>query len=138
MGNSYLEFRRDANGNIAGNIYTAYRCYIHDFGYGAIVVFQVVLAFFYGIWYEKLNYRSMKKNIDLNYVLFAWFMIILFRFSIYNGFFTNLAYFMFSYWYMFLFWKILLQLRISFRRNKDEGMSVSNNSDLYSLKERIK
>lgn len=111
----HLEFRLDANGNNAGNIYTAYRYYIYDFGYGSIAFFQILLAVFYGIWYERLSYRRLKKGIDLSYIMFAWFIVVLFRFSILNSFFDWLAGFVFAfYWAMFLFWRVFLSLRISF------------------------
>lgn len=111
-GGLFMEFRKAAGGYY-GNIYTGYREYIHDFGYGSIVVFQVVLAIFFGYWYEKITGRSLKRNIDLSFVFFAWFVsCVLFRFSIMNAFFTDLSYFVFTHWYVFVAWKWLLNLKI--------------------------
>ena len=127
METPYLEFRRDANGNMAGNVYTAYRCYIYDFGYASIIPFQILLAIFYGIWYEKLSCRKLKRGIDLSYILFTWFIVILFRFSIINSFFDRLAGFIFAYyWIMFLLWKILFSLKILKRNGNDVSLEKNN------------
>ncbi len=111
MKNVHLEFRRDAMGNSAGNIYTAYRYYIHDFGYESIAFFQIILAIFYSIWYEKLKMRKLKPNIDISFIMYSWFVLCLFRFSLMSSFFTSLAYFIFTHWYTFLFWKIVLNMK---------------------------
>lgn len=125
METPHLEFRRDANGNSAGNIYTAYRYYIHDFGYGPIVLFQVLLAMFYGVWYEKIKYRSLKTRIDLSFILYAWFCLELFRFSIKNEVFNAIARFLFLYWAIFLFWKLFLNLKVYFNKPRVED-SIPN------------
>ncbi len=114
----HLEFRRDANNNIAGNVYTAYRYYIHDFGYASIIIFQIILAIFYGIWYEKISNRKLKNGIDLGFIMYAWFCIPLFRFSITNEFFSKATQFLYSYLIVFFVWKLLLRCKISFKKNK--------------------
>lgn len=113
---SFLEFRRDAKNNVAGNVYTGYRSYIHDFGYFSIILFQAILALFYSIWYERLRCKPMKSGINLNFILYAWFCLALFRFSITNEVFSRMAQFIFLYWLLFLGWKILLNLKLSFKR----------------------
>lgn len=133
MRTANLEFRQDANGNRAGNVYTGYRYYIHDFGYGSMMLFQVLTALFYGVWYEKLRHRELKKNIDLSYILFAWFVLELFRFSLMARFFDSLAAFLFTYWYIFLFWKVFLGLRISLKHKK----SLNSSQRFESLQNKI-
>lgn len=131
MENANLEFRIDAKGNRAGNVYTGYRFYIHDFGYVSIIFIQIFLALFFGIWYEKLNYRQLKTNVDLSFVLFAWFMLTIFRFSITESFFNWLAAFVFTYWYVFLLWKILFNLKISSGRKNN--LRQQNTSSIKGL-----
>ncbi len=114
MKNGFLEFRKDANGNSAGNVYTAYRYYIHDFGYESIIFFQIFIGIFYGIWYEKIKKRTLKNNIDIGLVMYAWFILCLFRFSLTQSFFTFLSYFIFTHWYVFVLWKILLTIKIKY------------------------
>lgn len=126
MTTRHLEFRKDAKGNSAGNIYTAYRYYIHDFGYGSIVIFQILLGLFYSIWYEKIFMRKMKNGIDLSFILYAWFMLVLFRFSLMNSFFTSMSYFVFTHWYVFLAWKIFMSLGI--KKPTAKGIEVNNES----------
>lgn len=111
MNNVHLEFRRDANGNSAGNIYTAYRYYIHDFGFESIIFFQIGLAIFYGIWYELLNRRELNKKIDISFIIYGWFVICLYRYSLMSTFFTFLSYFVFTHWYTFIFWKLFLNVK---------------------------
>lgn len=113
----FLEFRKTVRGG-SGNVYTGYRSYIHDFGYLSIIPFQIILAMFFGIWYEKISRRKVKNGIDLSFVIFAWFMAFgLFRFSIANTSFTYMAYFaLTSRWVMFLFWKWFFGLKITMKR----------------------
>ena len=110
--NSFMEFRYSKNGIRVGNIYTGYREYIHDFGYGSIVFFQTILAIFYGVWYEKLNNRNLRSNVDISFIVYAWFILCIYRFTIMNSFFSYLATFVFYYWYIFLFWCLFLRLKI--------------------------
>ncbi|MBR3132333.1 oligosaccharide repeat unit polymerase [Candidatus Saccharibacteria bacterium] len=128
--NSFLEFRKAVSGNY-GNIYTGYRDYIHDFGFGSIILFQIMLALVFGIWYEKLNCRRLKNNIDLSFIFFAWFVAaILFRFSIMNASFSTLSYFIFTHWYVFFFWKIILNLKFTSTRMIDKAISVKREEPL--------
>ena len=122
---SFLEFRQAVQGN-QGNVYTGYRGYIHDFGYIAIIPFQVFLALFFGIWYERINHRRLKSNIDLSFILFAWFIAFgLFRFSIANTCFTYMAYlFLTTRWLMFLLWKWFFGLKISINNNTSNRVSA--------------
>ena len=84
----HLEFRHSHRVNI-GNVYTAYRKYIHDFGYFSIIPFQLCLAVFYGIWYEKIKYRKIRDNIDISVILFVYMFIPLVKHSIQEGFYST-------------------------------------------------
>ena len=112
-----LEYRRNKNGGIAGNIYTAYRYYIHDFGYGSIIIFQIIIAIICGIWYEKLIRRDLI-GIDYSFIIYSWMIAYsLFRFSLMNSFFAFMAHFIFSYWYKTLMWAVLFRTKINKKRN---------------------
>ena len=121
MQTSNLEFRIDANGNRAGNVYTGYRYYLHDFGLFGVLIFQIITAIFYSTWYERTRGRRLKNGIDLSLILFAWFILELFRFSMMARLFDSLAAFLFTYWYIFLFWKIFLEFKVSLRSKINEN-----------------
>ena len=88
-GISHMEFRNSVNGIGVGNVYTSYRKYIHDFGYGSIFIFQIVEAIFFSIWYEKIKNRKLKNGIDVSLLFFAYFNTSLFRHSIQESFFSS-------------------------------------------------
>jgi len=85
----HLEFRSSNSTNI-GNVYTAYRRYIHDFGYFGVVFFQIFNAMIFGIWYEKIKNRNVKPNIDLSVVLFAYLFVFLCKHSINEAIWANI------------------------------------------------
>lgn len=111
----HLEFRHNSKGGIAGNVYTAYRYYIHDFGYASIIIFQSLTATFFGIWYEKIRKRKLKTGIDLSFVIYSWFIIALFEHSIHEDFYRGLlSSFVLSRWLVFLLWYWFLSLKIKY------------------------
>ena len=85
----HMEFGRTANGVSVGNIYTSYRKYIHDFGFGSIFIFQFVEALIFSIWYEKIKKRELKVGIDMSLLFYAYFNTSLFRHSIQETFFSS-------------------------------------------------
>lgn len=85
----HAEFRTSANGVPVGNVYTAYRKYIHDFGYESIFVFQLVEAIFFSICYEKIKKKKLKNGIDMSLLFYAYFNTSLFRHSILESFFSS-------------------------------------------------
>lgn len=85
----HAEFRTSANGVPVGNVYTAYRKYIHDFGYESIFIFQLVEAIFFSIWYEKIKKKKLKRRIDKSLLFYAYFNTSLFRHSILETFFSS-------------------------------------------------
>jgi len=85
----HLEFR-ESNGESIGNVYSAYRKYIHDFGYAGVAFFQILNALIFEIWYEKIQNRKIKKNIDLSVILFAYLFVHLCKHSITESIYVNL------------------------------------------------
>jgi oligosaccharide repeat unit polymerase len=72
----HLEFRY-YNSTMIGNVYTAYRRWIYDFGYIGMFILQGIMALFFNIYYNRIKYSKMKtKN----------FSIIIYGFMIYSVF----------------------------------------------------
>lgn len=69
----HLEFR--TSGSLLGNTYTALRRYYQDFGLFGMVVCQMILAFIYIKFYNKLKMQTMY-NSSSNYWLIVYLMII--------------------------------------------------------------
>lgn len=57
----HLEFRYYKK-TMIGNIYTAYRRWIHDFGYIGALVLNGIMAIFFNIFYNKIKYNNYKKE----------------------------------------------------------------------------
>lgn len=56
-----LEFRHLGIGK--SNVYTFFRRPLHDFGYGGMYVFVVLVAFFFAwMYYKKIKYKSYQKS----------------------------------------------------------------------------
>lgn len=74
----HLEFRYSRN-NMIGNIYTAYRRWIYDFGIPGMIILQAIMAAFYQIFYEKIKKNSRKgKDVDLLTILYGYMAYPLF------------------------------------------------------------
>ena len=73
MGNYYLDMRA-SNGIVLGNVYTAYRRYISDFGYIGMIFFQFIYSLLMTILYK--NVKKGKRFIIIVYVYLAWSIIL--------------------------------------------------------------
>lgn len=62
----HLEFRY-GNGEMIGNVYTAYRRWIYDFGIIGMVILQAIMAIFYQTFYEKIKKLS-KQGKDTSFL----------------------------------------------------------------------
>lgn len=85
-----LEWRY-ANGVMVGNVYTAYRRWIHDFGYVGMFIFQLISAVIYNVAYNKFKYYNKKRNMifDICLILYAYIMDTLLLISIEGILFIN-------------------------------------------------
>lgn len=78
---THLEFRY-SNGLCVGNVYTALRSYISDFGYIGLTVLIVICSSFYSIFYNII--KSNRKNMKFDFLLLVYAYMIqgVFMFSI--------------------------------------------------------
>lgn len=67
----HLEFRHN-NDEMIGNVYTAYRRWINDFGYFGAFVLNGIMAAFYGLFYNILKKISNIKLKDFFVILYAY------------------------------------------------------------------
>lgn len=67
----HLEFRRATTGAFLGNVYTAYRSYIYDFGYAGLTILPIVFsAVVHYVYYRILWFR--RKAIDYLMLFYAF------------------------------------------------------------------
>lgn len=85
----HLEFRT-SNGVMIGNVYTAFRRYIQDFGVLGMMVFQTILGAFYGIFYSYVKYVNSKKKLDYPLMIYALIFYPIFLHSINDYFFSGI------------------------------------------------
>lgn len=83
----HLEFR-SSNGVMIGNVYTAYRRYIQDFGIVGMIILQSIFALVYSIFYEKIKIKLTKKKLDYSLLVYAAISYPLFMHSINDYFFS--------------------------------------------------
>ncbi len=106
----HLEFRYSSTGILIGNVYTAFRKYIHDFGYWGVFIFQMILAMFYTIFYYKTTGNNKNKSAyDLKIQYYSIMIVPLFMHSIqeqiFSSYFTlNTLVLMFLVW----IWYVIL------------------------------
>lgn len=72
----HLEFRY-YDGNMIGNVYTAYRRWLYDFGIAGMIILQGGMSLFFNVFYNKIRY-SVSRYLD--------FFIIIFSYMVYSVF----------------------------------------------------
>ena len=81
---------RSVNGFSLGNVYTAFREYMNDFGFYGIVVLTAIHSFFFTYYYKCINRKNRPTfitKIDFSVLLYAFLVPSLFFFSIDDRFF---------------------------------------------------
>ncbi len=68
---SHLEFRTAVTGVSLGNIYTAYRSYLYDFGFAGLTVLPVLFAACISALYYSKYYRGVKRPVDWLVIIYA-------------------------------------------------------------------
>jgi len=103
----HSEFRY-YKGNMIGNVYTAYRRWIYDFGLIGAFILQGIVAVFYNLGYIIIKQRKIKKD-DLFIIIFCYLIYglylhpidsYLFLATIKLAFVTNLVLFFFLYFFL--------------------------------------
>lgn len=90
LSSAHLEFQYYNNINL-GNVYTAYRGWIHDFGLIGMSILQVILALFYNVFYQRLRWKTKTIKNNSNLIIYAYLINKLFLHSINSTFFSTLA-----------------------------------------------
>jgi oligosaccharide repeat unit polymerase len=81
INSTHKEFRATSNGIVMGNVYTAFRSYIHDFGFLGMIICLIALSLFFSIYHNYLKFTRIKKGIFfplLFYSLLCYPLFILF------------------------------------------------------------
>lgn len=86
----HLEFRV-SNNVIIGNVYTAYRRYIQDFGISGMVILQTIFALFYSIFYKRVKIKASNKKLDYGLLVYSMVAFPLFMHSINDNFYSNVV-----------------------------------------------
>lgn len=105
----HLEFRK-SNGVIIGNVYTAYRLYINDFGIIGMIILQTIFAFIYCYIYKKIKNKIINKQVDYLLLVYGLLAYALFIHSINDNFFSSV--FSLNYMTLFILLKIISYLLI--------------------------
>jgi oligosaccharide repeat unit polymerase len=74
-GSSHLEFRYSTTGILAGNVYTCFRKYLHDFGFLGMLVIEYMLGLFFTWWYLRTRSRVIRDPSDHRLIYFAYFYV---------------------------------------------------------------
>lgn len=84
----HLEFRYPNSVSI-GNVYTAYRRYIYDFGYFGMIVLQSLFALIYGVFYKRIKSKISRNQIDFSLLAYSMVVVTVFLHAINDYFFSN-------------------------------------------------
>lgn len=68
---SHLEFRTATTGAFLGNVYTAYRSYIYDFGFLGLTILPVVFSFIVNLLYYNIITKFSSNSINLRLLFYA-------------------------------------------------------------------
>lgn len=82
----HLEFR-SANGTMLGNVYTAFRRQLQDFGFGGMLILQMIWSGIFSIWYKNIRYNP--RNISI--IFYATMAYTLFLHSINDYFYMSVV-----------------------------------------------
>lgn len=73
----HLEFR-SSNGIIIGNVYTAFRCFYHDFGIIGVIALQALLAIIWTYWYKRIMKQENLLKFNSSFIFYCMFVNCLF------------------------------------------------------------
>lgn len=78
----HREFRRTVTDYSLGNVYTAFRSYIYDFGYFGLIFFTSVTSAFYSSFYAYLKRKSYTPKVDISMLIYGYLVPGVFLMSI--------------------------------------------------------
>ncbi len=68
---THLEFRVATTGAFLGNVYTAYRSYIYDFGFIGLTVLPVIFSIIVNFLYYNIIYKYANYNVDFKLLFYS-------------------------------------------------------------------
>lgn len=74
-GSEHLEFRYTPTGVLAGNVYTCFRKYLHDFGFWGMLLIESILGLLYTKWYLATKKRMVLTPSCHRLLYFAYFYV---------------------------------------------------------------
>lgn len=116
-------------GASTGNVYTMFRAYIHDFGYGGLIILTGLFAFIISIWYLKIKFKRREtcKRFDKSIICYSYLM-----FTVYTAFFADyffcrvLSLFILKFiFYIFLLEFFLIKLKLVRGVGYEKGREVN-------------
>lgn len=84
----HLEFR-SSNGIVIGNVYTALRCFYHDFGMMGVISLQLLLSIIWTCWYKRIKRNNCIYKFDSSMLFYCMFINCLFLNSYRDNFFSS-------------------------------------------------
>lgn len=83
---------RSMNFYSIGNVYTAFRAYISDFGFLGMGILTIIHSTFYSYFYNKINRKIIRfGRIDLSLLVYMYFVHAIYLFSIDDRFYMDLC-----------------------------------------------
>lgn len=80
----HLEFR-SSNGFVIGNVYTAFRRQIQDFGFSGMIILQMIWSGIVSFWYKSMRYHPS----DINIIFYTMMAYPVFFHSVNDYFYMN-------------------------------------------------
>lgn len=74
-GAEHLEFRYAPTGVLAGNVYTCFRKYLHDFGFLGMLLIECLVGLLFTWWYLATKAHLVRSPSDHSLIYFAYFYV---------------------------------------------------------------
>jgi len=74
-GSAHEEFRYSATGILAGNVYTCFKKYLHDFGLPGMLIIEYLTGLVFSWWYLATKRRLVQYPSDVRLLYFAYFYV---------------------------------------------------------------
>lgn len=124
----HLEFRTAETGAFLGNIYTAYRSYIYDFGFIGLTILPIIFSGFVNYLYYMVIYKCKFSKVNLMFLFYSSIFWVIFFDFVRSFFFSAICSFIVIKQLIFLI--ILTAIFVKNFRIRD----LWNNRNLEALK----
>jgi oligosaccharide repeat unit polymerase len=79
---SHKEFRYTQTGYSLGNVYTAFRSYMYDFGTAGLIMFTFLTSLFYSFFYSFVKLKPSSSQVNLPLIIYGYMVSGVFLMSI--------------------------------------------------------